>query len=160
MKKINQTRTTFPIGDSRPGNCFQACIASILGIELEEVPDIIEFWKPHCETKQMWDRYIVKIHSFLKERNLRYVELIEGALFKCSNSNFENFPIIISGVSNGNPNFEHSVIGHIEIVKIDNNGVYYNVIVDHDPNPNKNGLNMNHVNDFAYGVIVMDFGKF
>lgn len=47
MKEVDQTKT------GKDGNCFQACIASMLDLSLEEVPDFVNLysaddWLPEC----------------------------------------------------------------------------------------------------------------
>jgi len=61
MKPVMQTRF------SEDGNCFEACIASILEIPLEEVPDLKE-----CKDVYEWNK---TINSWLKTKGLQYMEL-------------------------------------------------------------------------------------
>lgn len=83
------------------GNCFAACIASILGISLSSIPDLNEPDIGHQTENAI---------KFLNQYGLTLVEFKPGVTFW----DFRNSPYLIaSGLSpraNGDPEFRHGVI--------------------------------------------------
>lgn len=59
MPKLREVTQTIFIGDpgGRLGNCFQACVASVLDLPLEEVPHFIEF-----------DDWVQLFYNFVKDQ--------------------------------------------------------------------------------------------
>lgn len=58
--------------DGAPGNCFAACLASLLEISIDEVPS------PSIDDREDWSapgRYWHRISRFLHERGLHMVEI-------------------------------------------------------------------------------------
>lgn len=94
MKPVMQTRL------GADGNCFEACIASILEIPLEEVPDL-----GGAATPEKWATII---NVWLAKRGLQYVELDyqeDGdALWRC----ISTYHIIIGHELRG---VYHAVVG-------------------------------------------------
>lgn len=110
MKPIDQTKFGSP-----EGNCFAACLASILEIPLEEFPVV-------SKTKQYW---IDKFNRFLEPYGI-FLLLIQGKY----SDNEHYFPpdglvCVASGM--GPRGLQHSV-------------VWYKNKVLHDPHPSREGL--------------------
>ena len=127
MLPIMQTRFGFPnehdlSPDEPPGNCYQACIASILGLELKLVPDIADCWLPGRPMKEIWERYFKRLLEWLSEFNLTTVEV------SLQNTEPDWLPCyeILTGES-PRANFKHSVVG-------------WNGEIKHDPHPDNTGL--------------------
>ncbi len=108
MKPVNQTKMTPP-----DGNCFAACVASILELPLKEVPNYIT-------TEGTWWG---KWNKWLKPRGLYLLEVAKG------NPETEEFVKgyhIITG-SSFSGDWNHSVVG-------------FNGEIVHDPSPKRLGL--------------------
>jgi len=95
MKPVFQTR----FGED--GNCFEACIASILEISLEEVPDLKEF-----KDSEAWSK---AVNSWLKTRGLQYIELDFHESDDMLWEYVDSYHLIIG--KTGHDLF-HSVVGH------------------------------------------------
>lgn len=97
MKKVMQTDNN---------NCFQACIASIFEIEIEEIPNLA----PHEEN----GKWIIVLNKWLQNKyKLNYIEsyisLNEGQiLFKQGTGYYH----IIIGVPSINKVIKHAVVGY------------------------------------------------
>lgn len=123
MIPVNQTRFATDSETEAPGNCYAACIASILELKLRDVPDEANYWKPGMSNKESWIPYNKEVHKFLRERGLTLIEIPEksvffgGEIFDCYS--------IISGPSPRNNSVNHAVVGQ------------GNSFV-HDPHPSKN----------------------
>lgn len=119
MKSQYQTR----FGEE--GNCFAACIASLLECDINEVP----FWKTKTDS---WDEYQSILNSYLQQNHCilmycddyhteydQYIEELKGSFY------------ILSGDSSRG--FEHAVI-------------YRDGELVHDPHPEGDGLlNVKHI---------------
>lgn len=128
MKPITQTRFAIDVPlKEAPGNCWAACIASILELDLSDVPDEANYWKPGMSHQQSWRLYEPAVHQWLSDRGLLLLEVKVDATY-FSGREFD--PIcIISGPSPRNPEFQHAVVGKgFEII--------------HDPHPSRAGLIM------------------
>lgn len=66
---VTQTRVGFP-----SGNCTEACIASILGLPLEVVPDLYDPNVDHTQDDARHPRWLA-MHAWLLGRNLKYVQI-------------------------------------------------------------------------------------
>ena len=107
MKPVNQTKMTPPEGD-----CFAACVASILELPLNEVPNYSQGGEWWVE----WNRWL----------SLRGLYIIEFADKEGKGREYlQGFHIITGKSYSGDWN--HSVVG------------YCGKIV-HDPNPKKKGI--------------------
>lgn len=110
MKPVDQTRFAIdvPLMEA-PGNCWAACIASILECDLADVPDEATFWRPGMSHRESWRLYEPAVHEWLASRGLLLLEVkCDAAYF--SGRTFD--PIcIISGPSPRNPEFNHAVVG-------------------------------------------------
>ena len=94
MKKVYQTR----FGESK-GNCFQAAIASILDLQLEQVPDFCNLYPQKDDT---WYR---KYIEWLKERGLSSISISEDDLGKPI---YKGCFLLVSGKNNDG--VSHTVI--------------------------------------------------
>jgi hypothetical protein len=119
MKKIFQT-----IIDKDHGNCMQAAIASLLDLELNEVPNFIEFKNDFNNTTIGWlskkgysPTYIHKYRH--DEEMLKRIALFDGGVNKY-------FYAIV-------PSQTYKDTSHAVVVDI-------NLNVVHDPNPNQLAL--------------------
>lgn len=107
MKPVTQTKMTPP-----EGNCFAACIASILELSLDEVPN----YSQEGEWWVKWNRWLA----------LRGLYLIEFEVKEGKGEEYlQGFHIITGKSYSGDWN--HSVVG------------FCGTIV-HDPNPTKRGI--------------------
>jgi hypothetical protein len=122
MRKVDQSRFGFP-----HGNCFAACVASLLGISIEELPDLNA-----CTGD--WTR---PLNRWLAQYGLAYVEM-------CTETNafYTRLPrglhAILGGLSPRHTktpegqSIHHAVIGCAD-------GKWAFEIV-HDPHPSRDGL--------------------
>lgn len=134
MKKVYQT-----IIDKDHGNCMQAVVATLLGLELEEVPNFIEFEK---DWHKVW-------FNFWKERG------------------FEDWPTQIRRSRRGTKeliniaHFDKGINGYFyaSVKSKLFEGVQHTVIVDmnlnivHDPNPS--GVYLSCTPDDVEDILVM-----
>jgi len=126
MKPVDQTRTNVSDRDLPPANCFQACIASILELSIEKVPDEKDFWSPGMHPWDSWKPYYKNLQVWLT--TFFGVFLLESANYTGS----EEPPLapfcIISGPSPRSPeSLFHAAVG-----------LGHSVI--HDPHPSRDGL--------------------
>ncbi len=126
MKPVDQTRCN--CGDlltEAPGNCWTACIASILELPLADVPDEAAFWKPGLRQAQSWIPYEKAMFAWLRQRGLLLVEIkLPDVFFRGDDWD----PLcILSGPSPRNPEVHHAVVAR-------------GTTIIHDPHPTKAGL--------------------
>ena len=115
MIKVFQT-----IFDFKNGNCFQACVASVLELPLEDVPNF-------CAEDQ--DEWLRNYNEWLRPRGLGVIHVITDA---CSDSN-----IIISEFTAG-----YHIAG-VEPTKGEKHAVViHNGIIVHDPHPRQNAFKL------------------
>lgn len=130
MVPVQQTVTRQPSDEGGPpGNCFAACIASLLEISIDEVP------QPTVEDRTDWSRpggYWERIAKFLNSRGLHMVEFdrdLSGGLTESTTEGYLptfDFHWIATGLS-PRGDFMHSVVCRgMEIVN--------------DPHPDGGGL--------------------
>lgn len=127
MKPVDQTK----FGEE--GNCLAACIASILELPIEEVPDANELHKNGMN-------WLIGLCNWLKQYNLWYMELkVDEYRQPIGVRAFWLPPTyhLINGDSPRNVSAGHSVVG------------YQGKIV-HDPHPDKTGL----TNITEYGLLL------
>ena len=126
MKPIDQTRFGMPFG-----NCYEACLASLLELPLNDVPDLgaLKTDKDISEctlddSPPKWEMVLLEwLHSMgVSFYCLKYCKYVVSKLP-------ENALIIVGGLnSNG---VSHACIGEKRNEKIE---------VIHDPNPSRGGL--------------------
>lgn len=107
MQKVYQTK----FGKSG-GNCFQACVASLFELELNEVPDFCNNDKEH------WMEDVIR---WLNKRGLSAVlidtKTIEGDFWP---KNYKDTYLLVGGKNQDG---------------VDHEVIYYNGDIAHDPNP-------------------------
>jgi hypothetical protein len=125
MIPIKQTK----FGDE--GNCFAACIASLLECDINCVPFLGK--------DENWDEYNARLNVFLKENH--QIIFYSGEYVSENYSDFVNLDLrdsyyIVSGKAARG--FEHAVI-------------YKNSILVHDPHPDNSGIeNINEIYWFCH----------
>jgi len=121
MKPVTQTQFSFVIGPEA-GNCFAACIASILELELEAVPNFVEAddWRSACI-------------EWLRRRGLGYValDLNKHAKLYIGNA-LAGLYCILDGPSPRSPGHYHSVVG-----RIGEHAGEVGIELVHDPHPDR-----------------------
>jgi hypothetical protein len=134
MKKVYQTRYGFE------GNCFQACIASILELSLKEVPDFSNLYDP--------EKIPEECNKWLKSKGLGIIEL------NTPNQKIDVFKTVCkyNGFYIASLGDEGLLFGHAVIVK--------GKIIFHDPeNKNKNGLK--NIQAYrSYFIVINEIKKF
>ena len=111
MKPVDQTRFGYP-----NGNCFAACVASILELSIDEVWDAGEFDEKMNNNVDFWLGW----QRWLATRGFGLVHILDGAWF---------LPPVGYGVANGisDRGLRHSVVTR-------------DGVMVHDPNPKRSGL--------------------
>lgn len=109
MKFHKQTIFT---GSGRPGNCVQAALASILDLELDEVPHFLET----ASSPEEWE---LAFQAWLHERRIFIARYSSEWIFPCL--------YLASGTTKRNPNVWHMV-------------VMQDGKLIHDPHPENTGL--------------------
>ena len=140
MKPVDQTRCN--CGDhstEAPGNCWAACIASLLEVPLAEVPDEANFWKPGMSQSQSYRPYEKAVFAWLRERGVLLVEVKLPDVFYRGGD--WNPYCILSGPSPRNPEVQHAVIGQ-------------GATIIHDPHPSRAGLLKIEGNPWWYEFVV------
>lgn len=140
MTPIDQTRFAIelPLTEA-PGNCWAACIASVLEVPLTEVPDESDYWKPGMSHRDSWRPYQKAVFSWLRNRGYVTIEIPEKQVF-FSGDTF-NPLVILSGPSPRNSEVNHAVVGRgREII--------------HDPHPSRDGLARIDGKDWWYEILV------
>lgn len=122
MKPVDQTRFAIelPLTEA-PGNCYQACFASLLELKLEDVPDEADYWEPRMDHRASWRLYFPALMNWLLARGYTLIETEKFA--------YHGQPpyCILCGPSPRNRDVTHAVVGRgHEIV--------------HDPHPSRDGL--------------------
>ena len=112
MKPVFQTRF------GRDGNCWPACIASILDLPLEETDHLA------CANED-WDERTMK---FLKERGLSYIDVRRNPDGSWPITAPPNGMNVILGVTNPRSSLPHCVVAQVEASR-DKMG--FNIV--HDP---------------------------
>lgn len=94
-----------------PGNCYAACIASILDIPLEHVPDELEFWKPGMKPIESWRPYEKKLHRWLHDNHkLIILEMpLKVVMYNGPLDCFDNY-CVLSGPSPRDNKVLHAVV--------------------------------------------------
>ena len=98
------------------GDCLRCCIATILGLEYEDVPD----FTVHAGQSDF-------AREFLWSRGYHYLEIVNSEDLQMLG--FEHVPTILSGPS---PRSEDPRVGHAVVGK--------GFVVVHDPHPSGAGL--------------------
>lgn len=134
MKKIDQTRLYYPNSDEPPGNCFQACVASILECSISDIPDEAKHWSPGASPYRTWRLFWDDFCIWLQGRSIGYIECEITAAFDARS--VLGVPFIASGPSPRDKNIDHSVVMCYE--RTDERTV--SPVMVHDPHPSRDGL--------------------
>jgi hypothetical protein len=119
MIRIFQTK----FGDE--GNCFAACVASLLEVDLRSIPQL--------GSTEGWDDYTDRLNPFLVSEHHCFLQhLLYKDFSQWYDENFKGSYCIVSGQSNENPSLEHAVM-------------WRDGKIVHDPNPKQLGIaGINH----------------
>lgn len=119
MKPVDQT-----ILNPDTGNCFSACLASIIELELEEVPNFLEI--AGGDANQMFN--LARAWT-IRNFGCTILRVLPDGI---TTDTSKPVPCIAGGVAPHYPNGFHAVVGHIR-----GNGTF---VLDHDPSQVKAGL--------------------
>jgi hypothetical protein len=108
MKKVMQTKF-----GQKQGNCFQAAVASLFELELDQVPDFCNLYKSEEE-------WFGKFVQWLNKKGLSAI-MISTDIDDINRPNYKDCYLLVGGVNQDSTN--HEV-------------VYCNSMIAHDPNPN------------------------
>lgn len=94
-----------------PGDCWTCCLATILQLPYEDVPNEMDHWKPGMTPMQSWRPYMLEVHDWLANRGLMLVE-VHGQVLRYSGPQkmFNRFASIAAGPSPRNPKVLHAVV--------------------------------------------------
>ena len=126
MKPVNQTICNF-----KNGNCMQACVASILEVDLDQVPNFMEFGP---------DEYLKTITEWCKSLGVIVINIDFAIKHDDVFELFEDSYLIASGKSPRDETKNHAV-------------VWKNGSIVHDPHPDKTGL-VGEPESFSVFVVV------
>lgn len=137
MIPVEQTRFGRPIPNEPttepPGNCWAACIASILELPLDRVPDELSHWKLGMTPRESWRPYEQEMHRWLRQRHgLLLFTLRHGAGAYCGPKDCFEYYCIASGASPRSPHTLHAIVAKVAYSA--------GVTIAHDPHPDKTGL--------------------
>ena len=114
-------QTVFGSGDNgeKAGNCFRACLASILEIQIDDIPDIENLAQ---------DRWFPVFHNWLKEQGYEYLGWGNPDNLADSKyaSGIEGYVIVCGGSPRGYSR------GHAVVFK--------DAVMVHDPHPSNLGI--------------------
>lgn len=110
MRPIIQTSLSDP-NNAKKGNCVQACVASILELELNEVPNFIAITTP-----EQWELHF---RNFFKSNGFSVIRVPDEYIL-------DGYYLVV-GETNRNPDILHMCI-------------YFNGVLAHDPHPSQQGL--------------------
>jgi hypothetical protein len=143
MIPVNQTRLYDPTKQHPPGNCWAACLASILECTLNDLPDEKSFWHPGDNPRKSWPPYYQKTILFLRSHyGLSWFECkVSGIVLDEMGAVYT----ILSGPSPRDSAITHSVVGVLDKIV-------------HDPHPSKAGL-VGELKDWTVGFFVTPIPK-
>lgn len=72
---MHRADQTIVVGDPRPGNCFAACVASALDLDLEDVPHFIEWGVAFGDSEDSGTAWWVMFVGYLFGRGFHVVEV-------------------------------------------------------------------------------------
>jgi len=120
MKFVKQT-----ICNAINGNCFSACLASVLGLDIGDVPNFWDFLDRSLKGEDLNKAWTTEVLKFLNLYGLSFILIrYEDRLFELY---LKNTPVMVSGTSPRDPNVDHVV-------------VYLNGKMIHDPYPEPLGI--------------------
>jgi len=104
MKKVYQDKD----------NCIDACVASLLGIKLKDVPEIR--WLGEKAKESSWMK---ELNDWLKTKHKKQIVLLSpptDILYHIANGNEQNMILVISGSYNKNKHHTIIVNKHLQII--------------------------------------------
>ncbi len=110
--------------DIAPGNCWAACLASILEKPLNEIPDELNHWKPGMKPWDSWIPYQKEAHKWLHSIGYVLVEIRMNNVFYAGPEECFDMYCIQSGPSPRNPKCFHAVVAK-------------GPLIVHDPHPSR-----------------------
>lgn len=125
MRPVSQT--ILHTQDGPPGNCMQACVASVLELPLEEVPHF-------CAD----NRWPFNFHEWLNERGLFFLEVSFAEHGIDARADYMGYHLIAGPSPRGN--FLHSVVA-------------LNGEMVFDPHPDRTGL-AGDLKDWLFGFLI------
>jgi len=124
MKPVKQTDTTFTTG-----NCWASCIASILEVPLDEVPNFVDE-TGHDPEGPDWYR---RTYNWLTARGFTMMN-INYPIPPESQAILPDGYVVFTGPSPRNKEKLHSVVGRVE-TSYSKEGHRYDLRFTHDPHP-------------------------
>ncbi len=137
MIQINQTK--FHNSETKEsGNCYAACIASILEKDINDVPNVL-----YIET---WTDYLLRLHEWLHIFDLCYIEVERSGLVN-TDLNYLGYHLICGKGPRKKDDGKfiyHAVVGYKGVIK-------------YDPHPSREGLNPEDGNNpYYFGFILQN----
>lgn len=119
MKPVFQTVFSNP-ENTTYGNCFAACVASILELDLADVPELSA--GDHTDTNARWLR---TLNDWLRTKDMAYLEIGSLPPDDYAYLNISTYHIVVGPSPRGS--YNHAVVG-------------LNGKIVHDPHPDGSGL--------------------
>lgn len=124
MKPVDQTRFFDPDNQEPPGDCFAACMASILEKQIQDVPDQMVHWSPGGDPQHSWTLHMIDVQRYLAVAGLQYIE-VDAKTIRLDE--FHPCYGILSGPSPRDADILHAVVG-------------FGGDIVHDPHPSREGI--------------------
>ncbi len=121
--------------DSEKGDCTSACIATITGIPLDEIPNV-------------HDNFYPAIIEVLDKHGWVYLEIGQKVYFWIFAS-LPDVPVIASVPSQSFKDRMHSLVVHVHDDRLE---------VLHDPNPNNKPYNIEHIEIKGWSLLLRKEG--
>lgn len=129
MKPVDQTQYGTGANLEPLGDCWSACIASILELDIVEVPHFYEKWPAKNYGP---DKALIEASDWLADRGYRLLPI--GYIDRGAARLIKGTICIVSGISprSGEKKVEHAVVGRIK-----DDGSFD---ILHDPHPSRDGV--------------------
>src|SRR4051812_35729689 len=129
MTPVLQTRFGLANLNDPPGNCWAACIATLLDLPLEAVPDELPHWQAGMPRWQSWRPYERAMHHWLYMQGYMLIQTSADNRFEyCGPSSYFKFLCVMSGPSPRDPSMMHAVVANQDGELV------------HDPHPHGAGV--------------------
>lgn len=129
------------------GNCFPACIASILHMPLKEVPHFYQLYQGNSSEDIWW-----KIVEWLQIRDISIIAWDWDGFSKNIRRIYKGSVCILTGKSPRFPDNYHAVVGYID------DQLNHHII--HDPHPDGTGfIGEPTMVEFLFNLPIMDVPK-
>lgn len=146
MKPVDQT---LMLERGEPGDCYRACIASILELSIEEVPhftlEACRLAGADIDARPFSFAALIPLKSQVTENERRLTDEWLNARGKrlVWPTKREDFPsegyCIVSGISARDGSVQHACVADLSTLKIDENG-HAEIWIAHDPHPSRKGI--------------------